>query len=36
MAYESLRKVKRLADILLPVHEPELMNIEIIPDDDSL
>jgi N-acyl homoserine lactone hydrolase len=34
MAYESLRKIKRLADILLPVHEPELMNIEMIPDDD--
>ncbi len=34
LAYESLRKIKRLADILLPVHEPELMNVEIIPDDD--
>ena len=33
-AYESLKKIKKLADILLPVHEPELMNMEMIPDDD--
>ncbi len=30
-AYESLSKVKELADILLPVHEPELMDIGMIP-----
>lgn len=30
-AYESVLKVKKLADIVLPLHEPEIMNIEGIP-----
>lgn len=30
-AYESVLKIKELADIVLPLHEPEIMNIESIP-----
>lgn len=30
-AYESVLKVKELADIVLPLHEPEIMNMEGIP-----
>ena len=30
-AYESMMKIKRIADILLPVHEPEIMKIDMIP-----
>jgi len=30
-AYESVLKVKELADIVLPLHEPEIMNMEVIP-----
>jgi len=29
--YESLLKIKSLTDILLPMHEPELMEVDIIP-----
>ena len=31
LEYESLVKIKDLADIVLPVHEPELMNVNTIP-----
>jgi N-acyl homoserine lactone hydrolase len=30
-AYESVQKVKDIADIIIPNHEPELMDMEIIP-----
>jgi glyoxylase-like metal-dependent hydrolase (beta-lactamase superfamily II) len=30
-AYESMLKVKQLADIILPLHEPELMEVDSIP-----
>ena len=30
-AYTSLKKIKDLADIILPLHEPELMEVEVIP-----
>lgn len=30
-AYESMIEIKELADIVLPVHEPEIMNVETIP-----
>ncbi len=30
-AYESVLKVKELADILVPMHEPEIMDLEVIP-----
>jgi len=30
-AYESMMKIKDLADIVLPVHEPEIMDMETIP-----
>jgi len=30
-AYESMLKVKEMADILLPVHEPEVMEMVLIP-----
>ena len=30
-AYESILKIKEIADIVIPMHEPELMNIETIP-----
>ena len=30
-AYESVQKVKEIADIVIPNHEPELMDMEIIP-----
>ncbi len=29
--YESLLKIKGLADILIPNHEPELVDVETIP-----
>lgn len=30
-AYESILKIKKIADIVIPMHEPELMNVETIP-----
>jgi N-acyl homoserine lactone hydrolase len=30
-AYESMLKIKKMADIIIPMHEPELMNVETIP-----
>ena len=30
-AYESVEKIKALADIIIPNHEPEFMDIETIP-----
>ncbi len=30
-AYESMLKIKDMADILLPVHEPEIMEMDVIP-----
>ena len=30
-AYESMLKVKQLADIVLPLHEPEILHMESIP-----
>jgi glyoxylase-like metal-dependent hydrolase (beta-lactamase superfamily II) len=30
-AYESILKIKEIADIVIPMHEPELMNVESIP-----
>jgi glyoxylase-like metal-dependent hydrolase (beta-lactamase superfamily II) len=30
-AYESLLKIKEMADIIIPMHEPDLMNVETIP-----
>jgi N-acyl homoserine lactone hydrolase len=30
-AYESVQKVKEIADIIIPNHEPDLMDVEIIP-----
>ena len=30
-AYESVQKIKELADVVIPNHEPELMDIETIP-----
>ena len=30
-AYDSMLRIKQLADIILPLHEPELMNVEVIP-----
>jgi N-acyl homoserine lactone hydrolase len=30
-AYQSIMKIKALADIVLPVHEPDLMNVDTIP-----
>ena len=31
LAYDSMMKIKQLADIILPLHEPDLMNVECIP-----
>ena len=31
LAYESILKVKELADIVLPLHEPEILHMESIP-----
>ena len=30
-AYESVEKIKALADIIIPNHEPEFMDVETIP-----
>ena len=30
-AYQSIIKIKALADIILPVHDPDLMNVDTIP-----
>ena len=30
-AYESVQKVKEIADIIIPNHEPDLMDVELIP-----
>lgn len=30
-AYESIVKIKEMADIVIPMHEPDLMNVETIP-----
>jgi len=30
-AYDSVLKVKRLADIVIPLHEPKFLDIERIP-----
>jgi len=30
-AYESICKIKKLADLILPIHDPEIMDLEVIP-----